>query len=64
MTNYSLKTGEVVQVDDITTILFMTDEEYFQWEASVLGTQQHSTAAAPLGESNARDWTGLVAEED
>lgn len=64
MTNYSLKTGEVVQVEDITSILFMSDEEYFQWEASVLGTQQHSAAAAPLGESNARDWTDLINEED
>lgn len=44
MTNYSLKTGEVVQVENILTILLMSDSEYLEWEASVLGTQQYDVS--------------------
>lgn len=59
MTNYSLKTGEVVQVENIAAIYLMTDAEYLEWEASVLGTQQHSPASVPLGQSDGREYTQI-----
>ena len=62
MTNYSLKTGEVVQVENILTILLMSDAEYAEWEASVLGTQQYSVSM-DLPRSEPRDWTGFENEE-
>jgi hypothetical protein len=58
MTNYSLKTGEVVQVENIMDILFMTDAEFNEWEASVMGTQQHGLSL-DISKSEPRDWTGL-----
>ena len=58
MTNYSLKTGEVVQVDNILDILLMSDQEYSEWEASVIGTQQNSLSS-DLPKTEGRDWTGL-----
>ena len=49
MTNYTLKSGEVIKVD-ILHILSMSDEQLERWESEQLGKHQNSTGYDELDE--------------